>query len=329
MKIKHFCCLFMILILTLTTTSCVNNLVPSFTGEPDYDYSYNPDANKKESDITPVLYKVSDENGFYVWLFGAISNPKQSYYTLPDYINDAFNESDYLAVKYDSIVSYPADVQQMAISKLYYNDDTSLKDHVALDVYNETIKIVSDNIVYSEKYDKYIASYWSTTIDSIVREEIGIRNDAGLDKTFLTRAKNVDKPIKEIEYYAYVYEMISGYSYPLQEAMLINSLYEHNNLDDFKKKREMLYEAWENGSEAELDKGFDSDFSMEIDATLYDEYVKETYTDRNSRIVAHIENEIETGEKVFYCLDTFSVFGKNSVLDMLKSKGYIVEAIKS
>ena len=70
---------------------------------------------------TPLLYKATSENGGEVWLFGSIHVGNDDMYPLPDYVNNAYNEADSLAVEVDSDGDLVLDILQ--VKAVLVNDE--------------------------------------------------------------------------------------------------------------------------------------------------------------------------------------------------------------
>lgn len=64
-----------------------------------------PVATEPEATLenAPLLYKVTDGDGNVIWLFGSIHVGRDDYYPLPEYVLDAYEGSDALAVELDAV----------------------------------------------------------------------------------------------------------------------------------------------------------------------------------------------------------------------------------
>ena len=91
-----------------------------------------------ENPITPILYRVTDDDGHTIWLFGSIYVGTESYYPLPTYVQTAFESAEVLAVECD-VVAFEKDMDAMtqALSQLVYRDGSSIKDHIPTELYDK------------------------------------------------------------------------------------------------------------------------------------------------------------------------------------------------
>ena len=78
-------------------------------------------APAKNDAISPLHYKVNDGEGNTAWLFGSIHVGQDHFYPLPDYVTEAYENSDALAVEADMVTFHTdMEVQTQALMKLIY-----------------------------------------------------------------------------------------------------------------------------------------------------------------------------------------------------------------
>lgn len=104
----------------------------------------------EESETTPLLYKVTDVNGNTAWLFGSIHVGRESFYPLPDYVIDAYEGADCLAVEFD-IKAFESDLaaQTQAMSCLVDLTGNTVDKKVDEDIYNEAVSIMEGYGMYN------------------------------------------------------------------------------------------------------------------------------------------------------------------------------------
>ena len=145
MKFKKWLALLLALLLLLCATACdstsnnrdrdndnddnvIADTIPSDNEQPDLSVPSIFEQNGNG----PLLYRVIDDDGDIVWLFGSIHVGYEDFYPLPDYVTDALEGSDGLAVEFD-IVNFESDylAQTNALTKLVYLDGTTIRDHLS------------------------------------------------------------------------------------------------------------------------------------------------------------------------------------------------------
>ncbi len=311
-------------------TGCVNNLTDTITPPPGYyDVTPVPEVTTAPSDISPVLYKISDGTGAFVWLFGSIGCEKEVFYPLPDYVMNAFENSEYFVVEYDRIaLSTSALGQQVALSHMLYQDDITISDCISSETYEEAVGIISENAIYNDKYDKYIAAYWATMIDGFTSSKIGDESQDSVEKFLTVEAKEQNKTVVEMEAFDFNHQMMAGFSKQLQETLLKDSIEQYKNPDELLKETNSIMEAWTEGNPDKLRALSEETTSSNWNKETCDEYIEKKYTQRNDIIVNQIESSIATGEETFFCVIYTNVFSEGGIADILAEKGYTVEIIK-
>lgn len=290
--------------------------------------SATPDATpEKESSITPILYKVTDKNGNFLWLLGSIHVGRDDFYPLPDYIMDAFTSSDVLAVECDVIATENDTSAFMdALTPFVYTDGTTIKDHIPEDMYNAAVKIMKKEGLYFSAYDYYKPSFWYMFIDSYLYEKIGADSKFGIDRNLLNAAKDAKKEISEIESVKEQYEMLAGFSPKLQEVLLESAIESYNHSEEVKVELEKMLDAWAEGDADYLTATEDID-DPEV-AALYDEYSYEMDTKRNALMTGYAIKALESGKEVFICVGAAHVLGDSGMAARLDAMGYTVEQVK-
>ena len=120
MKLNRLLALFMALVLMLALAACDSSETSSEeeskeassreeSKEASSEETVSREYNDGTATSTPVLYKVTDGDGDVVWLFGSIHVGTEDFYPLPDYVEEAFEGSDRLAVEVD-IVAFQKDL---------------------------------------------------------------------------------------------------------------------------------------------------------------------------------------------------------------------------
>ncbi len=280
---------------------------------------------------TPLLFKVTDDSGNVLWLFGTIHVGRENYYPLPDYVMNALDNSDALAVEFD-IVKFGTDfaAQQASLQALIYTDGTTLKDHVPEKIYNESVEILKKNGFYMEMLDLYKPAMFSSLIDSIVYEKLGIDTNLGVDSHLIKHAMDKNIEILDVESAEFQYNMLAGFSPELQVMMLEGSIESYNDLSDTKEDMEELMQAWYEGDEKkiiDLLNEEDPDITDEEKPYL-DEYNEKMITSRNKSMTEYAENALKSGKEVFIAVGTAHIVGPGAVKENLESLGYKVELIK-
>ena len=283
------------------------------------------------STVTPLLYKVTDENGNVAWLFGSIHVGLESYYPLPQYVIDAYNSSDALAVEVD-IVAMERNIigQIFYLRNLIYSDGTKISEHLPEDTYNRAVEILQENGMYNTALDVYMPSFWWSAIETISYEKIDAKAELGVDRHLLELAKEQKKEIREVESADFQYAMMGGFSEELQIMLLESAIAGYDDLEALKADGEVMMQLWAEGDEQAFGAYLteEVEFATEEEERLYNEYNNKLIVERNKSMAEYAIDALESGDEVFICVGAAHIVGPGAVADILQNAGYTVEIVR-
>lgn len=341
---KRVLALVLVLIMCLSFVGCGKNSsekdstkdepVVSETDKKDTDKKDDNDKKpeNKESVVTPILYKVTDDDGNVAWLFGSIHIGREDYYPLPDYVMDAYDSSDALAVEFD-INAFEKDFQAQteALQALVYTDGTKIDEHLPKEVYDDAVKIMKEQNLYNIALDYYMPSLWSSFVDNCMLQELGVDLNSGVDKYMLNLAQEDDKEILEVESAQFQYGFMADFSQELQVYLLESSIEEYEDIDDAQEELDEMLDMWASGNEKEfaqmLSEMPEDDMTKE-ELKLYEEYNDAMIVERNISMTEYVEDVLSSGKEVFVCVGAAHIIGEGAVADRLKDLGYKVERVQ-
>ncbi|MBQ4561186.1 MAG: TraB/GumN family protein [Clostridia bacterium] len=337
---KKIICLVTALLLCLSLTACSDKNTPeestdSITEQTTKETEKEKQTEEKnttedkESKVTPLLYKITDTDGDVIWLFGSIHVGREDFYPLPDYVTDAFDSSEGLAVELN-IVEFEKNMKEQinALAPLVFADGTTISDHITEESYENAVEILDENGVYLTLYDRYRPVMWSNLIDNIIISRSDAEVDLGIDRHLIEMAGNADKEILDIESAKAQYSMLASFSPELQQLMLDSSIEAYYS-DTAEQELEELVDLWAMG-DAEglceyLDESDEFDEGME---ELYTEYETAMVLERNLLMTEFAANALEEGEELFICVGAAHVVGDDGIAALLEKQGCTVEIIK-
>lgn len=296
----------------------------------------NPESTGESADSAtegtakPLLYRVTDETGNVVWLFGSVHVGRESYYPLPAYVMDAFNGAGSLAVEVD-ILAFEKDMgaQVKALTPLIYKDGTSIKDHISPALYADAVEALTALNSYMAPLDMYCPALWGSTIESLMIEQLGGDATLGIDRYLLNQADESGKEILEIESAQFQYQMLGNFSDELQALLLQSAVDMYRDPDAAREDMQELMDLWEGGDEQAFEAYMDADdpdMTAE-DAALYEEYNQSMIIDRNLFMADYAEDALQSGKEVFICVGAAHVVGEGAMAQLLAQRGYTVECI--
>lgn len=328
MKMKRLLAWLMILVICFTLVAC-RRVTSDNSSVNSLDKTSSTTETKAEGS-TPLLYRVTDNNGRVVWLFGSIHIGREDYYPLPDYVLEAFDDADSLAVELD-INAFEKDkkLQTQALSQMVYTDGSRIDDHIPEELYNKAVSVMEELDIYMSIFDRYCPAFWSSMIESVQYEKMGLHINLGIDHHLLDRAYENQKEILEVESAELQYQMMAGFSDELQALLLEETVDMYENPETTKSELDELMDIWAAGDEKEFSQylaGEDQDMTAE-EKQLYEEYIKAMFVDRNLLMADYAETSLKSGKEVFICVGAVHIVGEGAVAELLKQRGYKVECI--
>lgn len=297
-------------------------------------------------DPTPLLYKVTGENGGTMYLFGTIHVGDSRTANLPQSLLDAFASCDALAVEFDSdafeeeLENNPELLQQYMRAMLY-TDGTTTDDHIED---QELFQAAQNLLKATGQYDDTMVLYkpyiWSQTIDNYNLDwSYDITSDYGLESRLQNMAREQGKEIRDVESGIEQLQMLTGFSDALQEMLLAESVYS-GRIGYINSTRE-LFELWCTGDEAALIAYLNEESEPDLDELtdeekqeyeeykkLYEEYEKAVSEDRNVGMLEVAREYLESGDVVFYAVGLAHLLAEDGLVNTLREAGYTVEIVK-
>lgn len=277
-----------------------------------------------------LMWKVTKgENTLY--LLGSIHIGDTNLYPLQQTVKDAFKESDVLVVE-ANVLGNQEGLDDF-IKAAMYADGTKLQDNVSEETYKKCMKVLEQYGFPADTYDQFkpwvIANELSVVAASNANslEEGAQAGALGIDMYFLTTGMLIDKPVVELEGMMYQAGLFNGLSSEMQEEQLNAALDSILNPDSEEASQtvealNLWLEQWYKGDIA----GFASSFATDVEASQ-GEFEAMLFGKRDKDMADKLAGFLEKDGKTTY----FVVVGaghlvvKDTVIDQLKNKGYVVE----
>ncbi len=294
------------------------------------DESSSDDKDNGDSEgSSPLLYKVTDDNGNVIWLMGSIHVGREDYYPLPDYVMDAFEGSDVLAVEAD-IVAFENDSSafESILMSMLYLDGSSIASHISAEIYEEAVEILTENNMYMSALEYYKPYMWYSFIDEFAMAKIeNVDATLGIDRYFINLAYEDNMSIDEIESVEIQFNMFNSFSDEIMEVLLQDAIYSYYNTEETQNGYDELMNIWASGDEDAFAEYLNQDSEFEDDA-LYKEYNDAMIVTRNENMADYAEDALASGEEVFICVGAAHVVGEGAMADLLGERGYTVELVR-
>ena len=269
----------------------------------------------------PLLYAVHHKNGATAWLFGSIHVGTAEIYPLPDYVLNALDKADSVAVELDPTVLSDEDYM-LALRSRLYTDGSKITDHISADLYEVARGILTGSQIYDPYLDYYEPSFWAEMIDSILQGQTPYDSENGVDLHVISLAKQKGKPIHEIESLQSQYAVFGNFSPVLQELLLMDAVYSYQQGSQaLTESISELLSVWSSGNEDRLRQSlaFDTNDPDKEIADCLAEYKKALYTDRDYAMYDYVYTCLKNGESVFVCVGAAHISGESGLSTLFRA----------
>ena len=267
------------------------------------------------------LWKVTGKTGTTAYLLGSIHVATPEFYPLPKEMDDAFNESDVLAVEVDITKVDQAAMQKLLLEKGMYPLGDSLAKHVS----KETLKKFRDYCAAkglpAAAMEQFRPWALAVTVTMLEMQAIGYSAELGIDKHFLDKAGG--KKVVELETAAAQLDLLSGFADRAEAGFL------ESTLDSTKETMEMIRKlsaAWKAGDakgleELTITKPLKEHPELKpVFAKLFDE--------RNAKMAQKVDGFLKGRQTHFVIVGAGHLIGDKGIVKLLEKKGYKVEQVQ-
>ena len=171
---------------------------------------------------TPLLYKVTGENGQQMWLFGTIHVGDDRTGYLPQELVDALLSADALALEcdtegFEAKLEKDSRLAQRVSAAYYYTDGTPAEEYfLDAELYAKSVQLLKAAGSYSYMSKMMKPELWSSTIENFfLRQGHRLTSQKGLEARLTKIAQENDIPLREVESVIFQIEMMDSWSQEL------------------------------------------------------------------------------------------------------------------
>ncbi len=272
--------------------------------------------NLTESSEKPETYMwLLKSDTATVYLLGSVHTGKKENYPLHEKIENAYVASDYLVVEANVSKDKQADLQMKTIQLAMFTDGKTLKSVLPEKTYalvDAEFKKLGYSVASFDMFEPWIVSL---SLVSMRTMKMGFDASLGIDQYFLGKANEGKKEILELESIDFQLTLLD--SMPLEKQ--ITSLEETctKSYEDNQKLFDDIYACWKEADAVKMDKLMDlSDKNSEFNQIIFKQ--------RDAKMAEKIIEFLKTDKKYFVVVGAGHLTGEDSVVDLLKKKGYKV-----
>lgn len=266
-------------------------------------------------DVSPYLYKISDENNNYVYLLGTCHPGRDKIDKLDDITEAAIRDSDAIALE--------CSLDQNEMKKYqHYLFENSIED-MGLTSYLSKIKKTYPSLS-NYQLGQYNAMALSSLANADLMNDYGGKSENAIDMYLFNLTKEKNIPFKEVEGVEFQMKLFANLSKESPHAIL-ESL---DHRDEQIKSAKTILDSYYNHDVDTLYQFYsykeapNSQYKNE-----YDIYQKLLITDRNAFMQQKLIEYMNSGEIIFVGVGVGHVTGDNGLIVTLKDAGYKVECL--
>ncbi len=242
---------------------------------------------------------------------------RKSDYPLPEEFESAYEDADQVVFETDIETLMSQEVQLLLMSKGMYTEGNTLEKKLSKDAYASLVKYCNDRSMSIELFQNF--KPWMVTMTLLVLElgKNGITSAGGLDMYFHNKAKVDGKQTGGLENAYKHVKLVSSFDEEFDESIIESFIKEAGELQVV---MEGLIKSWMAGDEAGIDEYIASNMRKE-----FPELYKKLLTDRNRDWIPHLETLIDSGKRTLVIVGVGHLVGEESVIRLLKSRGYKIK----
>lgn len=268
-----------------------------------------------------LLWKISDNNSS-VWILGSIHYADSSFYPLSKVIEQAFQESEALAVEMDiSDTETQIQTEEEFKKEGMFSGNENLKDFLPDSLWNKLDSIAVVLGVPSEMFLPMRPWMAATVLASMAILSTGIEKDLGIDVVLLDSAANSGKEIIALETPK---EQVQSFSDVADSNETSGISYLETTFKEFENLKPMLksiLHAWKTADIKALQELLKTENMTKVEEKLN----QRIYNERNLKMAAKVEEFLKANKKIFVVVGVGHLILEDNVLEILSKKGYSIQ----
>ncbi len=260
------------------------------------------------------LWSIETQNNT-VYLLGSIHLLQKDSYPLAEELERIYDCCNTVVFETDIDAANAPSFQKIMMSLARYPKGQTLKQNISEDTYRLFEKrIMKSGLSVSELY--WSKPWYGALLLTVLEfNRLGYDANYGIDRYYFNKAKRDRKKMIFLENNEYQIKIFAGLNKRQQELFLRQVLKE---LEIIESMASDMMNAWKSGDTDKL-------YSItKISFNEYPEIYDRLFTNRNKMWVKKIETLMKQNDNVLIIVGAGHLIGNDSVIDLLKKKGYRV-----
>lgn len=262
------------------------------------------------------LWKVEGNNSL-CYLLGSVHVMKKEAYPLPQALEDAFKQSEKLALEADVSDEKMMEVSVLIMQKGMYPAEDSLEKNISpdtLDILKKKLEPLGLGFDFVNRMKPWMAAM---TIVSLEMNKAGYDAGLGIDKYFAAKAKG-KKEIVELEGFNFQINLFESFSKQENEKFLVYTLKEAENTS---RELENIIAYWRSGDTKKMETVIAQNTNG--DPGLL-EIFRKINDNRNIGMAEKVVGYLASGKKHLVIAGAMHMVGPKGLVRLLQDKGYAV-----
>lgn len=262
------------------------------------------------------VWKVSKGDS-YLYIGGTIHVLQKQDYPLPVEFERAYKAAEKLVFEVDIANTNPLEFQQQLMQAAIYQDGSSLASHLKPSTYRQLQSYADQHGIPLQSFASMKVGMLVLLLTAMELERLGIQ-EAGVDQFYNDKAIADQKSIAALETIEQQISFITNLGEGEEDELVLQTLDELMSLGE---EFAALKSAWQHGDMQAM-----VDIALE-DMLAFPKVYKSMLVDRNRAWVPKIEAMLEDASVEYVLVGVLHLAGEDSVLAMLKARGYQIEQL--
>lgn len=261
------------------------------------------------------LWRV-ERGGQTAYLVGSMHFADQGMYPLAPAFDQAFENSDVLAVEADVSVN-PQALARLLLDLASYPPGMSLSQELS----DEAKAAFQREGLDWTRYDRFRPWYALMAMQSQRLVQLGFRPELGIDVHFLELAHARGMPVRELEGVEWQCRMFAELEDLNKDAYLRFSLLEMNSMEKFAPR---MAEVWRQGDAPGMTQML---FGSPLFNAVFKPLNEKLYFQRNTAMAEKISGYLDSGEVHFVIVGAGHLVGSQGLLELLRKQGCALQQL--
>lgn len=262
------------------------------------------------------VWKVSKGND-YIYVGGTVHILPPSEFPLPEEFEQAYKKSDSIVLEAKLPDANDVAFQMQMMQQVTYSNGKDITAFLSKKT-NQQLKKYAASLGTDLTMLKHFKPGFLVTMFAVFEAQRAGFVGEGVDMFYSQKAARDNKDIEYFESAQFQMDMIANMGAGHEEKFIKSNL---KQMKDFKKMFKDTLVAWRKGDEKQL-------YNVAIKPMKSDpKTFKTMLTDRNRNWIQDIDKMFNDNDREFVLVGVAHLVGRDSVLDLLKAKGYAVKAL--